>query len=263
MSDLPIPFTAAMVQSILREIENPGTGKTQTRRGLVLRGYPKFTSFGRSDTRGYDWHLRDWEMRWHDLEHSRLLSLLPYKVGDRLYVREAWRVSERWDSTRPRDLKPRSMTVFFEAGGSICNQEARDDWRPSSWPEQGFAPNWGGKLRPPMFMPKWASRITLTVTDVRVERLRSITEEDAKAEGVEEQYCEGFGADFEGFWGFKDYGSSIGSEVPFNHARPSFKSLWDSINGSRGLDWNSNPWVIAYTFKPELGHIDCLGASDG
>ncbi len=154
MSDLPIPFTAAMVQAILREIENPGTGKTQTRRGLVLRGYSKFTSFGRSDTRGYDWHLRDWEMRWHDLEHARLLSLLPYKVGDRLYVREAWRVSDRWDSTRPRDLKPRSMTVFFEAGGSICNQEARDDWRPSSWPEQGFAPNWGGKLRPPMFMPQ-------------------------------------------------------------------------------------------------------------
>jgi hypothetical protein len=75
-------------------------------------------------------------------------------------------------------------------------------------------------------MPRWASRITLELTDVRVQRLQEISEEDAAAEGVEER-------------------------IPFQAERglykPSFKKLWDCINGDGS--WDANPWLWAITFK--------------
>ncbi|NKC02468.1 hypothetical protein HED55_00770 [Ochrobactrum haematophilum] len=117
------------------------------------------------------------------------------------YVREAWRVSRMHDQVAPRDLKPRTMTVFFEAGGSIANQDAPGDWKPAVWPEIGERPDWAGKFRQAMHMPRWASRITLEVTGVKVERLQDCSREDAIAEGIE-QSCPEVDP-----WLWKDYGS--------------------------------------------------------
>ena len=88
--------------------------------------------------------------------------------------------------------------------------------------------------KPSIFMPRWASRITLEVTGVRVERLQEINEKDAKAEGVTQ--CEG------GYWNY------IAGE-PYNgmSARTSYSTLWESINGNGS--WELNPWVWVIEFR--------------
>jgi hypothetical protein len=92
-----------------------------------------------------------------------------------------------------------------------------------------------GKLRPSMFMPRWASRITLEITDIRVERVQDIVERDTYAEGCERiREFQAFGAD------------SAGRD---KLARFGFKRLWDSINADRGYGWDKNPWVWVISFR--------------
>jgi hypothetical protein len=209
MADLPILMSPAMVRAILREIEQPGTGKTQTRRVLDLwcEEPPAFVENG--VITALDENERPY--RWPRTK----------AVGDRLYVREAWRAAGWLDATAPRDL-PRNAALRYEADVvDIDNMPLAD-----------------GRFRQGMHMPRWASRITLIVTDVRVQRVQEISEADAWAEGVED--C-----------GEVDGGRSIPS-----HGRDLFRSLWDSLNASRGHGWDANPWVAAYTFTPIAGNID-------
>ena len=88
--------------------------------------------------------------------------------------------------------------------------------------------DYGVKWRPSIHMPRWASRITLRVTNVRVERVQEISEEDALAEGV--------------------YGDEA---APFDQATATmcFEALWDSINAKRGYGWDANPWVWVVEFE--------------
>lgn len=236
MADLPILFSGSMVRAILREIELPGTGKTQTRR--VLDAWcdepPAFVEDGTITAFNENYQSYRWPRT--------------NAVGDRLYVREACRVSRMHDKTAPRDLKPRTMTVFFEAGGSIANQDAPGDWKPAVWPEIGERPEWTGKYRQAMHMPRWASRITLEVTGVKVERLQDCSDADAIAEGIEDY--SGIDANCCGYLNYAN-NSEDGYWLP---PVQSYRSLWDSINGPGA--WAKNPWVAAYTFRPILGNID-------
>lgn len=132
----------------------------------------------------------------------------PYGApGDRLWVREAWSYYGGDEYLYQRD----PMAVGFRASADF-----------------GGRPIPGGRWRPSIHMPRWASRLTLEVTSVRVERVQSIGEFDALAEGVSgwvrDRRCE--------------------------TARDGFRVLWDSINGKRdGCSWKANPWVWAITFK--------------
>jgi len=100
----------------------------------------------------------------------------------------------------------------------------------------------GIRWRPSIHMPRWASRITLEITGVRVERLQEISDADAIAEGVEP-------------WtigeGWREYGLTEAQEMTVNYpmptARRSFQSLWQSINGASS--WDANPWVWVIEFK--------------
>lgn len=94
------------------------------------------------------------------------------------------------------------------------------------------------RWRPSIFMPRWASRITLELTAVRVERVQDISEDDAKAEGVIEQ----FRAVVLRPDGGPDY------HIP-NSYRGGFANLWDSLNAKRGFGWDKNPWVWVLTFN--------------
>jgi hypothetical protein len=134
--------------------------------------------------------------------------------GDRLWAREAWRADALFDGHAPRNI-PVGAFVAYEAGRQ----------------EVPF-PSAIGKLRPSMFMPRWASRILLEVTEVRVERLQEISEEDAKAEGVTQQPS--------GWW-------SAASGQSGNTARAGYGLLWNAINGPGS--WDANPWVWAVSFK--------------
>ncbi|MBM7326674.1 hypothetical protein JS562_26800 [Agrobacterium sp. S2] len=230
MADSPILFSAPMVRAILRQIENPGTGKTQTRR--IVKPQPSVSgtvALGDRVIEAAEWQIREGKF-------------IRINEGDRLYVREAWRVSRMHDQVAPRDLKPRTMTVFFEAGGSIANQDAPGDWKPAVWPEIGERPDWAGKFRQAMHMPRWASRITLEVTGVKVERLQDCSEADAFAEGI---------ARIGRFYGVPEADWDSAST---RSAVDAYAKLWDEINGPGA--WEANPWVAAYTFRPILGNID-------
>ena len=89
-------------------------------------------------------------------------------------------------------------------------------------------------------MPRWASRITLTVTDVRVQRVQDISEQDVLAEGV-------------------DWKDAWEDAFVVSNIKDAYRDLWNSINGKKH-PWESNPWVAAYTFTVRLGNIDQVAA---
>lgn len=215
MKELPIPFKGHLVRAVLAD------EKTHTRRDISrLRGFGQITEFGRSDTPGYDWHFRDSAMRWHDLRHFELLRACPYgMLGHQLWVRESWRGPSSCDSLPPRSISD-SEAIRFLADETVGA-------------DAGF-----GKVRPSMFMPRWASRIQLEITDVRVERLRDITRADAAAEGI----C------FllrDGFTGKLPDGTNI--IQPHFWPEENFGRLWQSINGKES--WYASPWVWVVEFR--------------
>ncbi|UCI23721.1 hypothetical protein [Mesorhizobium sp. B2-8-5] len=235
MTDRPILFSGPMVRALLEG------RKTQTRRVLGrLRRFGAVTEFGRSDTRGYDWHFRDKQMRWNDLRHSELLEALPFSVGDRLYVREAHH--------RTNDSAQSHLVGYDFADGPIPREERHHI--ASVGDVQFFRHSlggWGGRTSrnyPALHMPRWASRLTLTVTDVRVQRLQEISEADAIAEGIQR-----FGR-FYAVTGDEDW------DAASMNARDGYALLWDSLNAARGFGWDVNPWVAAVFFIVERRNID-------
>jgi len=261
MADRPILFSGAMVRALL------AGRKTQTRR--VLRRVPN----NPVRINGI----------WHDDHCDRQLGAetefkpmaLSFAVGDRLWVREAWRVTGNRDAIAPRDLPPRTLTTFFEAGGSMGGVEPMPKDRERSaaeyipdayYPPFGTRPEWVGRLRQGMHMPRWASRLTLTVTDVRVQRLQEISEADAIAEGIVSCTLGGIreGLDEPGDWAeLPDetpmYFASDGEEwVVHADPREAYGSLWEDINADRGFGWYANPWVVAVSFTVAQRNIDAV-----
>jgi hypothetical protein len=151
----------------------------------------------------------------------------PYgAVGDRLWVREAWKAHTTFDHLPPRDI-PQTHVWYM----------ADDGYKAES------------RFRQSMFMPRWASRITLEVTGVRVERLNEISETDALAEGIctvrtQEWDLEHFGAWRREF----DAACQSGIKPPVGPApASSYRALWEQINGPGS--WAANPWVWVVEFK--------------
>lgn len=134
--------------------------------------------------------------------------LCPYgRPGDRLWVRETW-------------LTVNGDDTFYRA--DYLADPAGDRAHGVAW-------------TPSIHMPRARSRITLEVTGVRVERLQDISEEDARAEGVERS----------GECNWRDYLDHPHND--FTSARRSYRSLWDSINGPGS--WDANPWVWVVEFR--------------
>lgn len=219
MSDLPILFSAPMVRAILREIEQPGTGKTQTRRILGKTGHCNIFELG---VWADSYVLDPGNISWRERD-------TPYAVRDRLWVRESWRCEARYDALSPAQF--RSVPIYYAADPNPRDSE----------------PGCAGRLRASMHMPRWASRLTLIVEDVRVQRLQEISEEDAIAEGVE---CDSDG--------WRDY--LMPATQCCASAKDSYRTLWGSINGEKH-PWSSNPWIVAVTFRPILGNIDLIGST--
>lgn len=225
MSEKGIIFSAPMVRALL------DGRKTQTRRLLTLRGHRKFSEFGPSDTPGYDWHFRRADACWCDFQASDLP--LPYALGDRLYVREGWRTAKVSDELAARQLVGGGYSrVWYEA-------DDRDNCDAH------------GRLRPSIHMPRWASRLTLTVTDVRVQRLQDISDADALAEGV---YFDELGltGGYIGLGGCNQEWSA----TPLI----AFANLWRKLHTKPGERWEDNPWVVAVSFDVRHGNINELAA---
>lgn len=225
MTDHPILFSGPMVRAILEG------RKTQTRR--VLKPQPK-------DGSQVALFYPNLKVVRFSHDHKAFLQDVKtkYAIGDRLWVREGWTTRQELDAVKPSEIS-QNQSIGYIA----------DDEGP-----------WLGKRRPSIFMPRWASRLTLTVTDVRVQRLQDISEEDAIAEGVELdlECCGNFDTGFD----LSDHGEPInlrqgdccGNPALVTDPRLTFGILWDSINGKRA-PWESNPWVAAYTFTFEERNI--------
>lgn len=226
MADKPILFSPPMVRALL------AGRKTQTRRGLVMRRYPEFTEFGQSGTPVYDWTFRDKDKRWHDFRHADLLKLLPIQAGDRLYVREAWNSDVNADSTKPSEMLP-DWAVWYVADGV---RRGGGDYSLRSH-----------RFRQAMHMPRWASRMTLDVSEVRVQRLHDISDDDCIAEGIQ-QTGRFFYVEEDDDW-----------DEAHLLPRLAYYGLLDKLNGAGFAD--SNPWLTATTFTVQMGNIDTLAAA--
>lgn len=247
MADKGILFSQAMARATWCD------RKTNTRRIVnTLRGFGRISEFGHSTTVGFDWHFRDSEMRWHDISHSQLMSALPYQVGDRLWVREPWRTFPSLDDMSPAQFPiPDRSTVSYLAS------------------REGHVAD--GRYRQGRFMPRWASRMTLFVTGVKVEFLHAITNEDVLAEGIyqvklgdirDQLECpETLANDPDDLLFYAAPGDDT-EDCMKTFPVSAFEVLWDSINGQRdGCTWEDNPWVAAYSFKVHCTNIDQLGAA--
>lgn len=233
MKEHPILFSGEMVRAIL------AGRKSMTRRLVRQATGPSLsvdmTSPGTA------------ELSWlcgpgpgYDVDEQRKSVTCPYGApGDRLWVKETWAVLDM------RTLKyvegslhgkilgyggqpPTLMNLRIGDGDAMVGYAAHPTSPEELMSSPGFT-TWRSSTprswRSPLFMPRWASRLTLRVTAVRVERLNDISEEDARAEGC-----------------------AVVDPSHHTCARDVFAALWDTINGKRA-PWSSNPWVWVVSFE--------------
>lgn len=211
MVERPIIYSGGMVRGLLAD------QKTATRR--LMKPQPSPGQDG-----GHYWpckvhqsmlhvelELQNGEEGWEGLAEAAC----PYgRPGDRLWVREAWATDAQVDSIAPRELS-QGEPIWYPADDHLrqtgCSMMSR------------------GKCRPSIHMPRWASRILLEITAVRVERLQDITDEQALAEGV--AVCE------------QDLDPGCNCYSP----RELFSILWSSLYGVES--WQSNPYVWVIEFR--------------
>ncbi|AXX22108.1 hypothetical protein [Serratia marcescens] len=220
MKERPVIFNSEMVRAIL------DGRKTQTRRVIANVGHDNCLPLQkRTKTKdGIYTHVMD----------AHIYGLCPFgMIGNRIWVRETWSdvnlegapaVAYRADDEVYDLMENESL---LDEDGAFNYQDTRvSKYQFATWHSDlisGTEGNW----RPSIHMPRWASRITLEITAVRVERLNDISEEDAKAEGV----------------------------APSQHIitptealyRVGFLKLWQSIYGEES--WRANPWVWVIEFR--------------
>lgn len=247
--DLPIIMSAPMVSALLREIAQPGTGKTMTRR-IVSPATAEFGSIPAGKLTKLFWEHAAWDRAWpdngklhvpcHDQDEDGSPTcdlcldrgwagtshrLYPrVSPGDRLWVREhIKRVGETWRYVI--DDKPVELLATDPRVAEMI-----------AWAHHKETDSCSSR-----YMPRWASRITLDVSASRIERLQDITEIDAKAEGTEALCIDDDG---------KFYAAAGGTY------RCGFAGLWSHLHDAKS--WDANPWVVATTFWPRLGNIDAM-----
>ena len=214
MTERPILFSAEMVRAIL------AGRKTQTRRVMKVQPYPdSIVTVEHYHQTVIDRHgdmqpgPEVFGAHWDDGEYG---ARCPYGApGDLLWVRETWRVHKSYDVLN-------AARVYGAMGGDVayCVDYLATPRNEDFW----------GRGRPSIHMPRWASRITLRITDVRVERLQAISEDDARAEGCP------YPPEWAGRFMDRD-----------ETAKTWFKSIWNTINGPGA--WDANPWVWAISFE--------------
>ncbi|WP_277381584.1 hypothetical protein [Stenotrophomonas maltophilia] len=206
----PILFNGTMVRAIL------AGAKTQTRR--VVKPQPVFDTRFRSRFRVDGRGSMSYRQVSTDAPAALLGEICPFgKPGDRLWVRETWMDLkgtgiEHWD---PATGQPTRYAYGADSPPGSASDEARKDF--------------GLKWRPSIHMPRWACRLVLEITDVRVEPLQAISKADAITEGLTQTEAGGW------------------LPGPCDHPEWAFHQLWNQVYGESS--WDSNPWVWAITFK--------------
>jgi len=203
----PILFSGEMVRAIL------DGRKTQTRRVIKI---PNITSAIYHEAPYSFWNFDTKPNK----ENNDIVVVhdikCPYGVpGDTLWVKETFQIARvvEDDWFVPETIPLNNEDGYWSVGYREENPDIEENWRPS------------------IFMPRWASRINLLVKDIRVERVREISDDDCRAEGVR-----------------GDYYPEITQDEPRSR-RCYFMELWDSINAKRGHGFETNPWVWVVEFE--------------
>lgn len=199
MKEHPILFSGLMVRAIL------AGSKTQTRR--VVKPQP---------IRGAETYRPGDALMGPQGEPIAC----PYgQVGDRLWVRETFALPEAGKSAIKRLGK---IAIAYRADEGV---------------KHGKLGQYAGKWRPSIYMPRRASRLTLEITEIRVERLQEISDGDCYDEGAQE-------------WAAAHPPRAPNGTVDkFNNIKLAYRALWDSLNAKRGFGWDKNPFVWVVTFK--------------
>jgi hypothetical protein len=218
MKERQILFSAPMVRALL------DGSKTQTRRIVKWQGRKGFPHYFNRAFIDNPAGVQRLCVPFHHPDDLSTLEGAPAvrhycpqgDPGDRLWVRETIELRTMQGNSFP-------SPVYSADGAHVMDGEKKAS-------NHEFMRR---RVRPSIHMPRWASRITLEITDVRVERLQDISEEDAKAEGIEQIGCN---------WrNYLDGADSMTSPIH------SYRTLWESINGAGS--WDANPWVWCITFR--------------
>lgn len=202
VKERPILMSAPMVRATLREVDPKG----QTRR--IVKG----TAFEWLNDVGFT-------QEFVALPES---GLCPYGLpGDRLWVRETHFIN---------DLRGAKVPADERAGCEILYRATDEQWVMNMEDTEGL------RWAPSIHMPRWASRITLEITGVRVERLQDISEADAIAEGVAVNNEP-----------FRFYSSGLPNDIARPNAISAYCDLWEGINGAGS--WEANPWIWVIEFR--------------
>jgi len=211
MRERPIIFSSEMIRAILKE------KKTQTRRPIKPQPHPEAFSIN------HHRHIEKGDyVTWINPFGE---AICPYgKPGDRLWVKETWRIISLDGLLQARKVEykaDRKMKEFYH--DSMFNIHESGDWPPSAW---GYGDSFKDiRWCSPFFMPRWASRITLEIINIRIERLQEIDPMDALHEGCHID------------WSIE------------NCPEKQFQRVWDSIYAKKGFGWDKNPWVWVIEFR--------------
>lgn len=228
MKSRPILFTATMIRALL------DGRKSQTRR--IVKDWNIVRVSDRTefcDRSPYPLSRKDrGDAAYVELDDGRFVGLpCPYGgPGDLLWVKESWAYRLDCDHLNGTQLYERGVRqawYWADGPGKTCRTGCA-----------GAA----GRVRAARFMPRWASRLTLKITEVRVQRLQEISEEGALAEGVS--------------WEPGDQEANVRKWGTEQTARMRYADLWDHINGPGS--WEANPWVWAISFEVIKKNVDAV-----
>ena len=256
MSDRPILFSAPMVRALLA-----GT-KTQTRRVIKQQPPENVTSAGviSRSTEGQtdEWTWLSGDPRDIDTWECEGNFATRFRPGDRLWVKETWAVSSIFTDVAEIRYRASAGDGYTEMVEQVPVEKIANlhRWQPT-WP----------KYRSPLFMQRCLSRITLDVTDVRVERLQDISDADAIAEGLvwkeptdeDREWAKTGGdsgepVDLEGVYTVPGARGVLKSDVWGCPPQQAYRFLWNAVNGP--CAWDANPWVVAISFTAHRRNID-------
>ena len=224
MKDHPIIFSTNMIKAIL------DGRKTQTRR--IVKA-PKLHP---------DYGYPHWDDAWIDgdeneqylhipfsgdaMERTTHRAYCPYgQVGDKLWARETWRLSGGPDSNRViYKADGETVLTYIGAKGLSTSKELEPQF---GWQ---MIEKYGTHYHPSIHMPKWAARIWLEITNIRVERVQDIDAVEAETEGIRRP-------------------KRLCPDMHDEYILFRFQRLWDSLNAKRGYGWDNNPWVWVIEFK--------------
>lgn len=210
MKDIPMIFNTEMVKSLING------SKAATRRHVMPKPDPLLSKCLECKD-GWEIGLARYEKQMKEIKR-------PFSIGDIIYVRETFATLGHNDY---QEVSPRNRTDIHEIRYKASEPDGLADHQ--DWEVRGY--HW----RPSIHMPRWASRLTLKVTNVQIERIQNITEEQSKKEGVPPSFLNRFG------------------KMPVcPNYKDGFAKLWNSIYN----DWDQNPFVWVIEFEVIHKNVD-------